>query len=273
LIRIGDFARLGQTSVVTLRHYDEIGLLKPTSVDEVTGYRYYAPGQLARLNRIAALKDLGFSLQQIAEVLGGEVSLEQLRGMLKLKHAEVDRRISSERERLDRIAARLKQIESEELMSDYEVALKEIPAQVIASRRITIPTNDQVGKYLGSAFDEAYGLVRTRGAKEAGPCIALWYQGAEVLENEDAEAAVPIEKAVAGTDRVSVYELAGGQVASVIHEGDYANFSQAHAVLLSWIETNGYRTSGPIREVYIRDAAHGMNAAVTEIQYPVEKAG
>ncbi len=69
-----------------------------------------------------------------------------------------------------------------------------------------------------------------------------------------------------------MYELEGGPVASVIHEGDYANFNQAHAVLLSWIETNGYRTAGPIREVYIRSAEPDMNAAVTEIQYPVKKA-
>jgi DNA-binding transcriptional MerR regulator len=40
VIKIGDFARLGHVSVVTLRHYDEIGLLKPIAVDRCTGYRY-----------------------------------------------------------------------------------------------------------------------------------------------------------------------------------------------------------------------------------------
>jgi len=63
LIKIGDFARLSHVSVVTLRHYDEIGLLRPVAVDGVTGYRYYAAAQLPRLNRIVALKDLGFSLE------------------------------------------------------------------------------------------------------------------------------------------------------------------------------------------------------------------
>lgn len=256
--------------MVALRHYDEIGLLKPSAVDEFTGYRYYAADQLARLNRIVALKDLGFSLPQVGEVLGG-VTLEQLRGMLKMKHAEVDQKLTAERERLARITARLKQIGLEDRMSNYEVVLKDVPPQLVASRRVTIPTNDQVAKYLGAAFDEAYGLVRTSQVKEAGPCIALWYQGAEVLENEDAEAAVPIERAVPGDDRVSVYELAGCRVASVVHEGDYANFNQAHATILAWIETNGYRANGPIREVYIRGAENGMDDAVTEIQYPVEK--
>ena len=65
MIRIGDFARLSQVSIVTLRHYDEFGLLKPVAVDPATGYRYYSVGQLPRLNRILSLKDLGFSLKPL----------------------------------------------------------------------------------------------------------------------------------------------------------------------------------------------------------------
>jgi DNA-binding transcriptional MerR regulator len=108
LIKIGDFARLAQVSVVTLRHYDETGLLKPVSVDRFTGYRYYSVAQLPRLNRILALKDLGFSLEQIEQVLNGDLSLEQLRGMLKLRYAEVEQRLADEQGRLTRIAARIR---------------------------------------------------------------------------------------------------------------------------------------------------------------------
>ena len=65
MIKIGDFARLSQVSVVTLRYYAETDLLKPVKVDALTGYRFYSADQLPRLNRILALKDLGFSLDQI----------------------------------------------------------------------------------------------------------------------------------------------------------------------------------------------------------------
>lgn len=81
MIKIGDFARLCQVSVVTLRYYDEMGLLKPVKVDEFTGYRFYSASQLPRLNRILALKDLGFPLEQIKLMLAGDLSLEQLRSM------------------------------------------------------------------------------------------------------------------------------------------------------------------------------------------------
>ena len=93
MIKIGDFARLCRVSVATLHHYDDMGLLKPIAVDPFTGYRYYSVSQMPRLNRILALKDLGFSLEQIDQVLSGGLSLEQLRGMLKMKHAEVERQL------------------------------------------------------------------------------------------------------------------------------------------------------------------------------------
>ena len=96
MLKIGDFSRRSQVSVETLRYYDTLGLLKPRDVDPLTGYRYYAFHQLGRLNRILALKDLGFSLEQIASMLEGDVSAEQLKKMLKLKQVEIELNISAE---------------------------------------------------------------------------------------------------------------------------------------------------------------------------------
>jgi DNA-binding transcriptional MerR regulator len=79
---IGEFARHGRVSVRMLRHYDAIGLLRPAYVDPVTGYRSYEVSQLAELNRLIALKDLGFTLQQVQAILAERVSAAELRGML-----------------------------------------------------------------------------------------------------------------------------------------------------------------------------------------------
>lgn len=267
MIRIGDFARLGNVSVVTLRHYDDVGLLKPATVDRFTGYRYYSAGQLARLNRIVALKDLGFSLKQIEELLDG-VTVEQLGGMLKLKHAQAELRLANEQTRLARIAARLKHIELENTMPDYGVILKDTPAMLIASRRVIVPTNNEVPRVLGEAFDAAYAFVQKGGAKESGPCLALWHQAADVYENEDVEAGVTIDRQITGTEAVRVYELPLTTVACVIHQGDFSGMQQAHVALLGWIEANGYRPTGGYREIYLEsDDAN----RVTEIQYPIAR--
>lgn len=89
MLRIGDFSKLSLVSVKTLRYYDELGLLKPVRVDDTTGYRYYSADQLPRLHRILALKDLGLSLEQVGELLRDNLTAEEIRGMLRLKVAEV----------------------------------------------------------------------------------------------------------------------------------------------------------------------------------------
>src|SRR5215813_7359182 len=126
MFKIGDFSRLSRVSVRMLHHYDEIGLFKPLRVDEFTGYRYYAFEQLPRLNRILALKDLGFSLEQIAEMLDEELPAAQIRGMLRLRQAELQQQAQEIRERLARVEARLRQIEEEGKMPDQEVILKQV---------------------------------------------------------------------------------------------------------------------------------------------------
>jgi DNA-binding transcriptional MerR regulator len=83
MFTIGDFAKYGRVSVRMLRHSDAIGLLPPARVDAASGYRYYDAAQLARLNRVVALKDLGLRLDAIRSILDEQVSVEQLRGMLR----------------------------------------------------------------------------------------------------------------------------------------------------------------------------------------------
>jgi DNA-binding transcriptional MerR regulator len=272
MIKIGNFARLSQVSVVTLRYYDEMDLLKPVQVDNFTGYRFYSADQLPRLNRILALKDLGFSLEQIKLMLADGLSVEQLRSMLTMQRTEVERRLTNEQKRLYRIESRLRQIEMENKMPNYDVVIKTVPAMLVASRRVTIPTNDQVPQYLGPAYTEAYDYVRKQGAKDTGPCFALWHSPADVYENEDAEAVVPIDRLLKGSDKVKVYELPAAQVASVVHQGNFEDFTQGHAALLEWIDANGYKIVGPYREIYIRHDHRELADSTTEIQFPVEKA-
>jgi DNA-binding transcriptional MerR regulator len=154
MLKIGEFSRFSQVTVKTLRYYDEIGLLKPAKVDRFTGYRYYSAQQLPRLNRILALKDLGLALDQIAQLLEGDLSPDQIRGMLRFKQIELEEQLQEEQARLRRVEQRLRRIEQEETMPMQEIALKQIPAQTVVSVRDTIPISN-LGQYLNAAFENA----------------------------------------------------------------------------------------------------------------------
>ncbi len=132
MFTIGEFAALGRVSVRMLRHYDSIGLLRPAAVDPRTGYRRYRAAQLGRLNRVIALKDLGLTLDQVRAILDDEVDAAELRGMLRLRRAQLAAQVAADTARLARIEARLRMIETEGRMTIEDVVLKEIPAVRIA---------------------------------------------------------------------------------------------------------------------------------------------
>ena len=141
MFKIGDFSKLSLVSVKALRYYDELGLLRPARVDEFTGYRYYSASQLGRLHRILALKDMGLSLVQIAQLLEQELTPDQIRGMLRLKQVELRQQIEEEQMRLVRVEAWLQQFEQEVTMPNYDVILKKVSAIQVAEARGVAPTN------------------------------------------------------------------------------------------------------------------------------------
>ena len=272
VIRIGSFARIAQVSTRTLRLYDQLGLLKPALVDSITDYRYYSIEQLPRLNRILALKDLGFSLDQIAEVLSSDLSAEQLRGMLTLKRAEIEQRVAREQAQLARIEARLRQIEQEHTLA-YEVVVKQIAPQWVATMHDVIPnyiTSEPIFIRMFEALDRYLARHRIR---PAGPRMALFEDLGARDHDIHVRAGVMLAGPAPSDDRITVYQLpAVPRMACVVHHGPYdETLIQANTAILKWIDINGYRIAGPSREIYLEYEIGGEpQRFVTEIQFPIE---
>src|SRR5882762_5814584 len=93
--QIGEFAELGGVSAKTLRFYDEIGLLRPASVDARNGYRRYRPQQLEELASILALKNLGVALADVRHLIGRTGTRDDRRKLLRDLKRTVEQSISS----------------------------------------------------------------------------------------------------------------------------------------------------------------------------------
>ena len=90
MLKIGEFSKLSRVSVRMLRYYDEIGLLKPAEIDRFTDYRYYREDQLPTVNRITALRDMGFSLAHIVRILAVYDDRRQLERFLSARQRELE---------------------------------------------------------------------------------------------------------------------------------------------------------------------------------------
>jgi len=271
MFKIGEFSKLSKVTVKALRHYDRIGLLRPAKVDPFSSYRYYSAAQLPRLHRILALKDLGLSLEQIGKMLNEDLSTEQIRGMLRLKQAEIQQMVVQEQQRLVRVEALLRQIEQEGVMPTQEVVIKRVEPLRVAALRDIIPTFDAQG----SLWQELGAFLAQSQIRPAGPCLTLYHDTEYREQDVEVEVCEPVEADLAQHGRIAVRDLPAIETAaSMIMEGSYDSFQQAYSTLLTWIETNGYQIVGPNREVYLTGAEHTPDPAawVTEIQFPVFKA-
>lgn len=280
MFRIGEFARFTRVSVKMLRHYDAIGLLAPARVDDSTGYRFYSTDQLPTLNRIIALKDLGFSLDQIRELLASDLTIDQIRGMLKAQRAQARAAIEDERRRLRAIEARLLQIERSEAVSPYDVVLRPVAPLLIASIRRHLEPSA-----VTSAFEALEAYCARHDARAVAPPLSIDYSADPDRVDQDIEVALPIRARIPESEGVVVRLLEGWPtVACVIYGGAYEEDRQARGSLLRWIEANRYRIAGPPREVYLRFGADQLgyelpdayltdvsSEFVTEIQIPVMK--
>jgi DNA-binding transcriptional MerR regulator len=268
----GAFARLAQVSVRTLHHYDDLGLLTPAEVDERTGYRWYSAPQLARLHRILALRDLGFSLNEIQPIADDEVSLDELRGMLRLRRAEAQGRIAAEAERLARVEARLRQIEDEQNPSPYDVVVKPLEPLRLAVRRENSHAfgNDTLGPIFGRLFGEVYAALARVGVEPVGPPVALYFDSGDADAPIEVVAALPIGTADVSDASVDVLDLpAAPRAVATIHRGHMNRVERGYEALLQWAQETGEHVDGYSREVYL-DCDGGPDSWVTELQFVLE---
>ncbi|MEU9125547.1 MerR family transcriptional regulator [Streptomyces sp. NPDC048506] len=273
MFTIGDFARHGRVSVRMLRHYDATGLLRPAHVDATTGYRYYTAGQLSRLNRVIALKDLGFTLQQVQDIVDEKISTEELRGMLRLRQAELEATMAATAARLVRVEARLRSIESEGHMPSNDVVIKSVSAIRVAELTATAASfaPEDIGPVIGPLYDELFSRLATAGITPSGPGIASYEDapqgGGAIIVHAAVQVAAPVQDGP-----VRVLDLPPvDEAAAIVHRGSMDTVLPTAQALARWIDGNGYRSTGYPREVNL-ECPENRDDWVTELQAPVAKA-
>ncbi len=266
---IGQFAQIAKVSVRALRHYDEVGLLRPAAVDPTTGYRSYAASQLRSLNRILVLKDLGFTLAEITRIIEVGVSNEELVGMLRLRRAEAERQADAEQRRLARVAARIHILTGAPHMNDTETAIviKPLDATRVA---ITIEVADGFDAEFAPIFSRLYpklfGALEREGIEPAGPTYGLYDQLDDGRINIIAGVVISSSDSIAADDVTTRDLPAAERAATLVHHGSMDSIVDSYALLERWMEATGEQPIGFSREVYL-DCPEDQAEWVTELQF------
>lgn len=265
LYKIGMFSQMNRVTVKALRHYDDIDLLKPAYIDKYSGYRYYTSSQLPVLHQILALRQMGFTLDEIKMVQNG-ISEKEL--LLK-KKKELIKKIAEETMKLSQVECYLLQNDRD---MEYHVILKELPEVIVASMRTTMPDYDALFDIVPPMGVEMERL----GCECAVPeyCFNIYHDGEYKEENVDVEICEAVTEKKENSDMLKFKTIGKVETAAcVLHKGAYEGFSKAYAAVLRWVEENNFEIIDNPRESYIDGVWNkdSQDEWLTEIQFPVRK--
>jgi DNA-binding transcriptional MerR regulator len=266
-MRIGDFARLGNVSLRTLRFYGQAGLLRPANVNPDNGYRHYDPRQLAQLHQIRMFQEMGLTLLEIRELLRRRLTAAELREVFRQRRAALGKRMQEDAGRLARIDARLRALEGERYGASPEVLLRQTHPVWVVSLREKIHRYEEAEEM----FEE---VERRMGAAHvSGERAALWHSCANEGPMIDCEVLRFLKQPVSTRGTLRTFQLPAATVASVFHFGSDRTLEDSYRTLAAWLTSSQFRLCGPKREIYWVEARSGAEVeSVTEIQFPVVQA-
>lgn len=263
MIKIGDFSRISKVSIKTLRHYEHVGLLRPSHIDSVSGYRYYSARQLPRLTRILFFRKLGFSLSQIQSLLREDSSSLSFREILHARRRELLDNMKEDNSRLAQLETLLKRIEGEATFHQPELLMKETPASLIGSIRSTLSNYAELDG-LFSRLDQQ--IPRTRRVPGRG---AIWHRCLHADGVIDCEAFLFLRDEISVKGDFMVRELPTETVGSIIYDGSEESLPMIYATAIESIDASNQQVKWPMRELYF-STAEDFDYDVIEIQFPVQ---
>lgn len=271
MLGIGQFAQLAKVSVRTLRYYGDHGLLMPAHVDPGSGYRSYDASQLADLNRILVMKDLGLSLDEIKTFVAEDISIEGLITLAKERQVEAEEEIEQERQRLDRVAARIALlIHSETRDSTMTIATSAVvikrldPMRLATASEIVSGFDADLGAVFGRLYPLIFGELGRLGITSDYPTTALYEDHPDGIEIIAAAQLAPDVEFTSGVlQRRDLPKVE--RAATLVHSGDMTTIGASHQSLLEWVDSAGETPTGFTRELYLQHDGP-QEGWVTELQ-------
>ena len=265
LYKIGVFSQMNRVTIKTLRYYDQIGLLEPEYVDEISGYRYYTSGQLPHLHKILSLREMGFTIEEIKQVMEGKPEEH----LLLSKKSELLKCIAETTGKIARIEGYLA---GDCLAEDYRIITKSLPEVIIASMHVYLENYEELFKkmpIMGLEMEKA-------GCECAEPdyCFTIYYDEEYKESDVDAEICQAVKEIKEESSHIRFRVLPAVDLAAcVLHKGPYSNLPLAYTAIVKYIEESGYEIIGHQRESYIDGVWNKDDEKdwLTEIQFPIRK--
>ena len=268
-LKIGEFSKMMQVTVKTLRYYEQKGLLLPYEVDEWTGYRYYSIYQMQRLNIIRGLQQQGFTLEEIKELLEDGEQMPSI-DQLTQKIEETEHQLQLLVKRRSQL---LKWLDSHKQIKTMEkVNIQSLPEIIVASHREIIPNYDALGALCVNKIGPE---MQRLGCKcpPPGYCFTIEHNKEYRSTDIDIEYCEQVEEMGKDSNIIQFKHLPAVEKALCIkHLGGYERFHESFAEAFRYMEEKGYKPVGHTRICYIDGVWNKDNPEqwLSIIQIPIQ---
>ena len=264
MYRIGEFSVLSKTTIKTLRYYEKEGLLIPSYVDQMTGYRFYETSQLLDLSKIVSLRQIGMSTRNIKSILNGADIME----LLNERKDELESELSISTDQLSRVNYLL---EGKEMK--YEVIIKQLPEYIVYYKEGVVENFGGITKFILESGEECRKTNPNIKCITPDYCYMSYLDGEYKDQNIKVRYSQAVDKMGVPNETIKFEKLEKTNAACIYHKGAYEKLGDAYGFMMNWIEQNGYEISEPIRERYIDGMWNKDNKEdwLTEIQVPIRK--
>ena len=267
-LAIGVFSRMTHLSVITLRHYHEVGLLTPAEVDQQSGYRFYAPDQVQTAQVIRRFRDLGMPLEQIREML--RAPDVEARNQVIVAHMQ---RMEAQLALTQSVVASLRSLLERPALPVAVEHRSVGPVRALGIRgQVSMPDLDA---WLDAAQRELDAALAAAAVSPAGPRGALYPAELFELGAGEVVAYVPVTQEIPAGGRARMLEIPPAELAVAVHRGTLADLDLTYGALGTYVAEREIGVDGSIREHYLVTAfdTDDETRHVTEVCWPVFQTG
>lgn len=254
-----------------LRHYEKCGLLSPAQIDPETGYRQYAAGQIPLVGRITALRDVGFSIERIGEILPRFEDKTYLDRVFLERAAEVRRDIETGHDRLKKLMEMSGELRKERDIMLYEVELKKLDAVKVLSLRGILPHYNEES----ILWEKLAMYIAEHNIACHSDGYSVYFDEAYMESNPDVEVAIPVDELGESRGEFVYKEYPAIELAATLRfSGPFdGGYDAAGEKLARWMEENGYAFAGNLRGHVIVSPDEQPNPEhwLTQLEVPVRK--
>ena len=269
MLKIGEFAILSGISIVMLRNYDKIGLLVPSHIDNINGYRYYDKDQLVIANQIVSMKSMGFGLEEIKKSF--DLPGEELRGLFQKKINEKE----YEQREIARQLEALRRTKHLEEIDDKQIALRIVTKTMKETYALCLRKELKEYNQEGILWGEMMNLIKSKKLPVPENAIAAswWHSRDEEKGYIDVDILLYIDNPLRDIEPLYCRKIEEHEVASIMFKGSYLQIYKINTMLAKWIEVNRYEMVSDPYSIYHKSPKNSDNEEkfFTEICFPIRR--